>query len=828
VIDRLTRSLRAWPAYRWLFVMAAAYFAAAVYGGWFNYVSLHFGSTGIYDLSINQQALSSTIHGNNPWPFYEATNCGRNDRCSFLLVHPVFVAYLVAVPYAMAPSALTLFIIQDLGLAVACFPLFLIARTLTKSSRLALLAAGIYLAWLPAFSGVFSFHWEAFLPLEVFSVFYLFLTERYIESIPIVILTYVTLEIGSVFLFLVGLFFLLPWLPLAPRYLWAEARVLTLPRGPTRTRLAASMRVVRRRLFSPTLVQASLVLMLGSIGAYVVLHLFVTDGGWLLGLPPLPAAYQIPLTQPVHAATFTLANFLYNWQLKLVFWIVMLGTLGFLPLLAPRTAVLWAPWIAYSSLSTGGFYHMGNQYGFLSAAVLFPGFVYGLVRLQRWANGSHAGSPWVRFWHGGTPALSSAQPGAAPLSAGGARSPPSGSASAETLGNGPAGVSSAAVGQPRPSGWTLARDRKRSWTLIGILATGIIVFNIALNPLNPVSASLRSDRPFAAQPNLGITGLPDMAGYHQILELVGMIPRAAVVAVSPDLFTFVTQDPHAFPMVSDLCPTIMPNGTVAPGEPRCPNNFPFSPYSPQFVFLALHASTVLPWWISGKAWSVYTTNRTYPWNSNITSNYSVEAWIPNTYLGGVLLFENNYTGPLQTIGSWSSGVPVTYTATSGLLPRGAGQVAPSASSPGGYTVTTSSNRSDPGTFTGGRVAQTTNLNLMPGNYTITVGLSGSGSNSFPYNKTLGRDAFAENGTVASVRLAGFEYAGPNAHLELASFGSTTVLDGNVVAISYSDWASITISLDIKEPLVALTVIGTNHRNWFDLSINSVTIELDSS
>lgn len=776
--------LRAWPAYRWILLMAGVYFVVAFYGTWVNYIDLHFNTLGIYDLSINQQALSSTIHGNYPYPFYEATNCGKNGRCSFLQVHPIFVAYFVAVPYGFEPSAATLFAIQDLGLALAAFPLFLLTRELTKSTRLSILTCAIYLVWLPAFSGIFSFHWEAFMPLEIFTIFYLWLREKYLWAVPVAFLTYITLEIGSVFLFCMAAFFLVPWGELLLGYVRARWELGAMPPGPRRSRLAAALHRVRLGLFRPSRVRASLALMAGSIAAYVALHEFVTQGGWLLGLPPLPSMYQIPLSQPVYAATFTLGNFFHAGSQKLVFWIVMFGTLGGIPLLAPRTAILWGPWVAYTTVTTAGFYHMGNQYGFLAAAVLFPGFIYGLVRLQGWANGSHVGTWWNRFWNGGD-ALPEWDEGPADRD----RSSPAGvvgtpstlpravDRNAPTVAARPNPRSTVAVpafippapSQPRAP-WTLERRRRRSWQIIGLVVTGMVAFNLALNPLIPFTASLRAQRPFAAQSNLGLTGPPDYAGYSQVMQMVDLIPSRAVVAVSPDLMTLLAGDPYAYPLLNNIHWPL----------------FPFNASVPQYVILAVHGDTYTPGWLrSGGLYS--------------PGNLTVRAWAPETYLGGMILFERDYSGPVETIGSVPTFTGASYNALSGIVASQAGVVVSDPSV--GPIITTGNTVNSKGHVQKavGRLFQTPEWDLVPGNYSITVNITGSGS--------LVKNASIN---VSSIHLAAFEY--PIATWQII-YGNTT----------QPRWQVITIAMNLTAPVLDFQVLGTNEQNWFTTSVNSVTI-----
>lgn len=797
----LVARLRGWPAYRWILLMAGVYFVAAFYGTWINYIDLHFNTIGIYDLSINQQALSSTVHGNYPYPFYEASNCGRNERCSFLQVHPIFLAYLVAPAYGLVPSAATLFAIQDVGLAIAAFPLFLLSRELTKSTRLAILTSAIYLVWLPGFSGVFSFHWEAFMPVEIFTIFYLWVRQRYLVAVPVVILAYVTLEIGSVFLFCVAAFFLLPWGKLLLGYVRARWRLSSMPNSPRKSVLGTALHRIRVQMVRSSRVRASLALLVSSVAAYIVLHEFVTRGGWLLGLPPLPSMYLIPLNQPVYAATFTVSNFLFNWPQKVIFWAVMLGTLGALPLLAPRTAVIWGPWIAYTTVTTAGFYHMGNQYGFLAAAVLFPGFVYGLVRLKAWADGTHVGSLWTRFWKGGdrTPAWKegptererSVSPGFTQALADVDRVVVRRQGSAGVGGSAAARASATPASRvafvpPRvgstPTTWKLDRRRRRSWQIIGVVATGIVVFNLALNPLIPYTAGLRAQRPFAAQSNLGITGLPNYEGYNDVLSLIDLIPSRAVVAVSPDLLTLLSANPYAFPLQNNMNYSILPFHAKQPG----------------YVLLVIHGDTSIPYWLKNQ--TLY----------NVTQ-LAVRAWAPTTYLGGMILFERNYTGAVTTFGTVPSFNGAEYTALSGIVAKPAGVVAADPGVPFGAVVTTiqvPGHSGNPVSVTG-RIVQTPGLNLAGGNYTIVVNITGSGTPPTVKGNHTGNNT-GNNTDVVQIHLAAFEL--PLGHWQY-----------EYISLPPFEWKAETVYANLTGPVLNFQVLVNNQVDWFTTSVYSVTI-----
>jgi uncharacterized membrane protein len=732
--------------------MLAGYFVAALAGTWINFLDFHLNGIGYYDLSINQQALSSTIHSNQPYPFYEATNCGRNGRCSFLLVHPVFLAYLVAVPYALWPSAFTLFAIQDLALALAALPLFAIARLVTQSNRLSIVIAGIYLVWLPAFSGIFSFHWEAFIPLEFFLVFWLWLTHRYRWAIPVVFVAFITLEIAPVLIFLLGAYFLLDWFPSAARYLWtALQRLATRVRGDTsRKTSAASSSPGWKELLRPPVVRASLALMLVSVAAYVVLHEFATTGGPLLGLPALPPRYAVPLAQPDYATSVTFGDFNSAWQAKLLFWLVIYATLAMVPLLAPRTLVLSVPWIFFSLIATPGYYRMGDQYAFVTAAVVFIGFVYGIARIKRWASAV-------------------AQPTSAA-----SRDTTTHSRTVNTV-----ATPSIRIDAPKALTPDVRRSLRRrvSHVSLTILLVGVLAFNLFMNPLNPLAAPLKVDAPFEQQSALGLSGGLKTTDYDRVLNVVSMIPDRAIVAVSPILFTFVANDPYAYPLETGMNLSLLPFNTTD---------------GTQYVLYSSHGGTVP----SALAVEIY----------NI-SIFGVRAWVPTTAIGDVWLIQRGYTGPTQIFGTVALGTGGNYTANNGLLPGAAGIVGASSTSPSGTVIKGATNPTNASRRVLGRVFSGPGVSLTAGAYEVTVNLSGT--------QVDPPEDLAGNTTVATLQLTG-EWAGLHTEtvnvtvLSLSQFGSDS-------------WTSVEFNLELACPLLSLDVIGTNHAYWFELEVSYVLI-----
>jgi uncharacterized membrane protein len=784
------RRLSAWPASRWVWVMLVAYFAIAITGTWINFVSLHLNAIGTYDLSVNQQSLSSTVHGGKPYPFYEATNCGRNDRCSYLLVHPVLLAYPVAGIYSLSPSAFTLFAVQDAALALASLPLFAIARRLMSSDRWALIAAGVYLTWMPAFSGIFSFHWEAFIPLEIFTFFWLWLTRRYLWAVPVAIVAFVTLEITPVLTFFIGLFFLLPAIESGIRLLRTRTTGAPTSNGSEGPGVAVLVRRGVTALRNDRRIQASLGLLVGSGVAYILLHEFVRQGGGLLGLPPLPSKYSLSLVQPVYAANFTWANFVFQWPYKLLFWLVMFGTLALVPFLAPRTLLISAPWIAFSSLATSSLYRMGNQYAFISAAVLMIGFVYGLARLKTWMEAPRGARPR------GAGLVEWRPPSAATVPSAPKSSPPEPSRAIEIAGP---------VARPSPAVWTeTAADRegprpgamvteasatapsarfrrtarrhlRRSRiVIVGVVVVGILAVNGFLNPLNPYAAQFKTERPFSSQASLALGAPIDTTAYNQVQRLIGLMGPHAIVAVAPELFPLVANDRYAYPLLGGFNASYLPFNALT---------------GTQFVLLTAHGGA-LPMNLSSELYN--------------SSLWSVRGWVTTTYLGPILLFQRGYVGPIETLGPPLVFPDVTYAVGSGLSPGRVGKVTQYSGAGDGSVVSVAYNviPHKPHRVFTGEVFSTTPVNLGPGTYTVSVALMGNdtGANAVAH---LNRTAVVINVHATAYLVEG--------------------IDLNVTWFSPFRWTVLTFNVTISAPVLNLQVRGTNEQDWMFFRVQYVTL-----
>lgn len=368
---------------RWVpwFLLAAfvAIFAVVSFDvAWASYANITPGGVGgSTDLSIMMQALSSTSHGYVP--FYESPDCVHTGRCSLFLIHPAIALYGLVPVYALDPTPALLFGLQSAGVALAAVPLFLLARDLSGSRWKGLIAAAVYLLFLPTMSSIdFSFHVEPFLPLELFSLFWLWRGQHYWIGTAVAILAVITFDVNSVLIFFFGVFFLWPFfLPAVRRFV--AGVVAPGPGGGAWTTLRSQLvRFVRAPWARPA--RAAIGLMILAVIGYLALRFFV-ENSTAFGFPALPARYLLPVGRPnpQFNFAFVFGGSASNWFL---YWIFVFGLLGFVGPLVPRTLWLALPWLAYTALATSPNYTtLGLHYGVITAIPLLIGFAYGLAKL---------------------------------------------------------------------------------------------------------------------------------------------------------------------------------------------------------------------------------------------------------------------------------------------------------------------------------------------------------------------------------------------------------------------------------------------------------------
>jgi uncharacterized membrane protein len=647
-----------WPTYRWVCLLVALFFAASFFAESWQYLHL---APFDDDLAINQQVLSSTILGGKPYLFYESFNCGFHGQCSYLLVHQAFFGFAVALAYGIAPTPYTLFAIQSLAVGLAALPLYALSVDVIGVRRLSLGVAGAYLAWVPLMilATRDTFNWEAFIPVEILTLFWLWNRQRYLLAVPVILVAFLTYEVIPVLVFFVGLYFLWPWL-LRAVYLLCHA-VTSRPTRPRSIALRLRLwgRWVWKALQVPE-VHASLALMACSVAAYILLKLFLLDGGWLLGLPPVPSAYALPVNSPNKVFVLTFSALSYDWTSKLLFWIVIYLTLGFIPLFAPRTLLLVLPWTVLSVFNeTPAFWSFGGHYVVPAAAALLIGFTFGLNQLYLWSFSQPAAPTRDRATDAG----------------------PSKDAGIEPDDIHPSGQ--------RP--WTLAgSNRAASSKATGVIALGVVIIiagNLYLCPLNPLASSVV---PILGPPFPSPYGIdfPSPPNEQPLQQLVSIIPKGAIVTAPTSVFSLVANDPYAYPMRNSSGFNL----TLLPGKESSRLEYVLVPYNtPNGDF-----------------------NSTPLRNLYDRFDWGVRGCVTNSAAGGVELFQRNYTGSPKVFGPPDSLCPNYYSGGGGLIAGPSASTVNNSSSPSGVAV-----QSTP-CATSGLVWTGPGISLAPGKYAMRL------------------------------------------------------------------------------------------------------------
>jgi hypothetical protein len=252
-----------------------------------------------------------------------------------------------------------------------------------------------------------------------------------------------------------------------------------------------------------------------------------------------------------------------------------------------------------------------------------------------------------------------------------------------------------------------------------------------------------------------------------------MISHNAIVAVSPMVYSFVANDPYAYPMAVGMNLSRLPFDAA-----------------------------------NGTKYAVYAThggNLTGFLGSDVfnTTVFGIRAWIPTTYIGSVWLLQARYNGPVQILGSTTLGTGGTYAAGNGLAPGPNGTLKSNTTSLSGTVISTAGNATAKEV---GTVFSGPGVSLAAGTYTISLDLSG---NQVATNKA------ANNSTVVAIHISG-EWAGLHQVIILS-----TLIYGS--AIPTDNWTSVNLTLTLPYPVLNFGITGINQRSWFGFQVNYVSI-----
>ncbi len=326
--------------------------------------------TSAWDLGSFNQAFSSTLsqHGFFTYNLEPYTNPGG----SFFGIHfsPLMLALLPL--YAVAPSIPTLLLIQAAALALGAIPIYRVSLLKGASVLTAVASSISYLMYFPMWAAnLFDFHLESFMVAPILFSIYFMIRERWKWFAVSIILALSSMEYS---VFLVAA-------------LGVAYAVLNF--GSLRQALQ------ERRYLTPTvIVPVTMVALALSwfIVAFSVISFFNPSPpkefngaeNWkLIGsstLIQIPFSVILNPIGAIHALSF-------DASLKLMFVVLLLLPLLFLPLLEPRALILAAPWLFFAALSNyPPYYQIGIQYTMFTVPGLFWALLWGVGNLKRFTS----------------------------------------------------------------------------------------------------------------------------------------------------------------------------------------------------------------------------------------------------------------------------------------------------------------------------------------------------------------------------------------------------------------------------------------------------------
>jgi hypothetical protein len=384
-----------------------------------------------------------------------------------------------------------------------------------------------------------------------------------------------------VFTFLIGVFFLFPFIERRATDAWHRWRSRN-----ARTSLGEPTSVVRRwfdsarRALAVPLVRYSLVLMGASIGAYVVLFFFMNVwGSHLLGVP---APYLTPGVSGIFydnssPAAQSIGTILHSPQTihTAEFWLILYALTAFIPLLSPRALILSVPWIGWTFLTdTGRYVEIGSQYTLVAAAPIFLGLAYGMMRVP--IGGSLAS---------------------------------------------PASADAPSSGRFRQPGHGVARRRRPKVTR-AVWVTGLTIVigaNLLLMPINPLLTDLNVGLPNPFQTGYQEHSLEVEPGLTWASRLASLVPPGATVTAPSQVYALVANDPHAYVLLGR-------------NAENTTDRLPFNVSAgPDFVLLPASFVASLGKNLSG--------------NLSDAQDYGLRGFVGVTAAGPLLLYERGYVGP---------------------------------------------------------------------------------------------------------------------------------------------------------------------------------------
>ena len=315
-----------------------------------------------YDLGNYNQAFYTTLFEGRL--FYYTADLPANPSGSLFGVHFTPLFFILLPIYFLYPRPETLLIVQSIVIGLGALPIYYMTTRKLKNELLGLLLAGLYLLN-PAVQGInwYDFHPEAFIPFFMLSALHFFDTQKTAMYFAFILLALSCTQFVSICIIFMVIYLLLRCYFEKKRaieeFYCKEVKILLLTILLAIIWLALSLHITH--LFNPYIQVMSGKIYWEELDAETLLEV------------PIKAVLN-----PMNA----LRAISYDFYEKIIYALILFGTVMFLPLLEPCILICFIPWLSIAFLSNyPPFYQLGLQYPAFVVPFLFYGTVLGLRKL---------------------------------------------------------------------------------------------------------------------------------------------------------------------------------------------------------------------------------------------------------------------------------------------------------------------------------------------------------------------------------------------------------------------------------------------------------------
>ncbi|MCL4451294.1 MAG: DUF2079 domain-containing protein [Candidatus Thermoplasmatota archaeon] len=456
--------------------------------------------TSNWDLGLEMQMLADSFHG---YILYEAADFETYGVVSHLEIHSSYIALLFSYVYQTLSDAVLLFICQALFFSLSLIPLNAISRYYGLSDRQSLFVSILYVTNVGLIaSQMYDFHWMSLIPVEFLAFFFFLIKRRFLLSFLILVIGSLTLEV-------------FPPIALGPLlFLYYEDI-----KHETNVK-AHNLTKYRLSLISLAILSITILIIIKEVQYEILPTLLHQPDG--IG----------PLGHDSPESLFPVSLSLYSSSLSLLYWGIIYGSLGFLPLFYRRHLLIVLPWLYESILVVPSYSAISEQYGFVALPPLFIGLLLALKR------GISEPIKFARILRSAMYILMTCVSAVIVYDLTYQYSLPYRIALSVFTAIIILTAMLIFVNRPFTRQYIIKQKKPITYAITFVLVL-IITFNFLVGPLNPVNEERTVDSGYAFSYSLN----PE---YQSMIKIVSGIPKNASIISSDNLFPYISNDPNAF------------------------------------------------------------------------------------------------------------------------------------------------------------------------------------------------------------------------------------------------------------------------------------------